>query len=265
MAARRRRKSPARTSYVVIGTSAGGSTALARIFKDLPEDFPAAVLIVLHVGSGGADWLPERLKRSGHMNVKVAEEGERILQGQAYVAPAGTHLEIRRGRVVLGGGPVEQHSRPSIDALFRSAAAAFGDRAVGVILTGMLKDGTAGLRMIHDAGGLTIVQNPEHAEAADMPRNAMRNLPVDYCLDLPEIGPVLELMVRRTGSNSKRVLETGLASALRLMRDRARLFAKVYNISDRNAKTRSFLKAEITALDREIVRLREMLPARAPS
>lgn len=198
------------------------------------------------------------------MQVKLAEAGERILPGKAYVAPAGTHLEIRRGRVVLGTGPVEQHVRPAIDALFRSAAA-LGPHVVGVVLTGMLRDGTAGLRMIHEAGGITIVQNPEHAEHPDMPRSAMRDLPVDYCLDLPEIGPVLELMVRRTGSNSHEVLETGLASALRLMKERARLFAKVYRLSQQNPKTLSFLRTEITALDRDLARLRRMLPARSPS
>jgi two-component system, chemotaxis family, protein-glutamate methylesterase/glutaminase len=260
MAARRRPRARSRRSLVVVGASAGGVSALTRIFKDLPEHFPAAILVVLHVRRDGRSWLPEQLTRSGHLPVKLAEDGERCLQGRAYVAPAGTHLEIRKGRIVLGSGPEENYAQPSIDALFRSAAESFGDRTIGVVLTGMLRDGTAGLRMIQEAGGITIVEDPASAEHPDMPRNAMRNLPVDYCLDLSEIGPVLELMVRRTGSHSHRVLETGLASSLRLLKDRVRLFGKVYRQSRRNSKTRAFLKAAITALDRDVARIREMLP-----
>jgi two-component system chemotaxis response regulator CheB len=132
------------------------------------------------------------------MPVKLAQDGERILQGTAYLAPAGTHLPVRNKRIELGSGPREQYARPAIEALFRSAAADLGRRVVGVILTGMLRDGTLGLRAVRDAGGITIVQNPREAEAGDMPKNAMRD--VDYCLNLSEIGPVLDLLVRRAGS-----------------------------------------------------------------
>ena len=257
----RRRGRAEPPSYIVIGTSAGGSEALSRIFKDLPPDFPGAVLVVMHVPSGGNKMLlPDRLKRIGHLPVTSARDGERIRQGVTYVAPPDKHLLVENDRIRLGSGPYEQHVRPAIDALFRSAAAAFGPRAIGVILTGMLADGTIGLRAIRDAGGITIVQNPEGAEAGDMPRNAMRGLGVDYCLELSEIGPLLDLLVRRAGSHTQGVLETGLASALRLMKERVRLLARLYAQSRGNPKTETFLAAEIAALDRDVAGIQDLIP-----
>jgi len=188
----------------------------------------------------------------GHIPVKVVEDGEPIAQGTAYVAPAGTHLLVDGTRLRLGTGAREQHVRPAIDVLFRSAASALGRRAIGVILTGMLSDGAIGLRAIRDAGGITIVQNPDEAEEGDMPRNAMVGLDVDYCLELGEIGPLLDLLVRRAGPHKEGILETGLASAVRLMKDRAQLLAKLYAQSRGNPKTAGFLRAEIAALQQNI-------------
>ncbi len=125
----------------------------------------------------------------------------------------------------------------------------------------MLKDGTAGLRAVRDAGGITIVQNPEQAEEGEMPRSAMTDLNVDYCLELPEIGPVLDLLVRRAGSHKEGVLETGLASSVRLMRQRVRLLSKLFAQSRDNPRTSHFLKAEISALERDIERIRRLIPA----
>ena len=252
-------------SYIVIGTSAGGFAALSRIFKHLPVDFPGAILIVMHVSSNGGFWLTERLARVGHIEVKLAQHGESVRQRTAYIAPPGTHMLVREGRIRLGVGPREQHSRPSIDVLFRSVAAEYGPRVVGVILTGMLKDGTAGLRSVREAGGITVVQDPTGAEHGDMPRNAMDGLEVDYCLALDEIGPLLELLVRRAGSLKRGVLETGLASSIRLMKDRARLLAKLSAQSERNPRTMEFLDAECAALERDIDRVRRMLPTRNPA
>jgi two-component system chemotaxis response regulator CheB len=249
-------------SYVVIGTSAGGVSALTQIFKDLPAEFPGAVLVVLHVAAGwSTQRLAELLTRAGQLTAKVAEDGEPIRQGVAYVAPPDTHMLVEGERLRLGQGPREQHSRPAIDALFRTAAAAFGRRVIGVVLTGMLNDGAIGLRAVRDAGGITIVQNPESAEAGEMPRSAMENLGVDYCIELSEIGPLLELLVRRAGGYKQGVLETGLASALRLMKDRATLLAKLYAQSRNNPKTAAFLVSEIAALDHELALVRELIGA----
>jgi two-component system chemotaxis response regulator CheB len=237
--------------------------ALSRVFKDIPPNFPGAILVVLHVHEAQAmKWLSELLASVGHVPIKVAQEGETIEQGTAYVAPAGTHLLMNEGRIELGSGPAEQRFRPAIDALFRSAAKAFGPRVIGVILTGLLRDGALGLRAIHDAGGITVVEDPASAFAAEMPRNALEGLSVDYCLDLSEIGPLLDLLVRRAGSTKKGVLETGLASSVRLMKDRLRLLGKLERQSRNNPKTARFIQAEILALEREIVALQRLIPSR---
>lgn len=255
-----RNQSP-KPTYVVIGTSAGGVVALSRLFKDIAPSFPGAILVVLHVQQARQmQWLSELLVSLGRIPVKVAEEGENIEQGMAYIAPAGTHLLVKGGRIQLGAGPVEQRFRPSVDALFRSAAEAFGPRVIGVVLTGMLQDGTRGLRAIHDAGGITIVEDPATAFAPEMPRNAMQELNVDYCLDLSEIGPLLDLLVRRAESTKKGVLETGLASSVRLMKDRLQLLGKLQKQSQRNPKTAGFINAEIAALEREIVSIQRLIP-----
>ncbi len=252
-----------RPSFVVIGTSAGGANALVRVFKSLPAGFPGAVLVVIHVApERNLGWLAEHLTRAGQLAVKVAEDGEPVEQGTAYLAPADTHLLVEADHLRLGRGPLEQHSRPAIDALFRSAAAAFGRRLIGVILTGMLRDGAAGLRHVRDAGGITIVQNPESAEEGEMPRSAMEGLSVDYCIDLAEIGPLLELLVRRAGPYKEGFLETGLASALRIMKDRAALLAKLYAQSRGNPRTSAFLASEIAALDRELASVRQLIATR---
>jgi two-component system chemotaxis response regulator CheB len=250
-----------RPSYIVIGTSAGGVEALSQIFKNLAPDLPAAVLVVLHVGHGREmHWLVERLTRVGRVPVKVAEDGELIRQGTAYVAPSSTHLFTDGAHIKLGNGPPEQGARPSIDVLFRGLASTFGPRVIGVILTGMLRDGSVGLRAVHEAGGVSIVQDPGDAAAPDMPRNAMRDLDVDYCLNLSEIAPLLDLLVRRAGSHKQGVLETGLATSLRLMKDRVQLLNKLYAQSGRNSKTLQFLEAELLGLNSELASIQEMLP-----
>ena len=250
-----------RPSYVVIGTSAGGVTALSKLFKDIPEDFPGAILIVIHVHEQRSLLpLADVLKRAGRIPVKVAEDGEVIRQGAAYIAPASTHLLVEGDHLKLGTGPLEQRVRPAVDVLFRSAARVLGPRVIGVILTGMLRDGTAGLRAVHDAGGITVVQNPRDAEAPGMPASAMADLGVDYCLNLAEIAPALDLLVRRAGSLKKGVFETGLATALRLMEERTRLLKRLYTQSRGNPNTAQFLEAEITSLDRELQRLHGLVP-----
>ena len=260
---REARNQAAGPSYVVIGASAGGGEALSEVFKSLPQDFPGALLMVLHVRElGGMSWLAERLMHLGHLPVKVAEDGDAIRQGTAYIAPSSTHLLADGDRIRLGTGPPEQRSRPAIDVLFRSAAETLGRQVIGVILTGMLRDGTRGLAAVRDAGGITVVQDPRGAMHGDMPRNAMRNLDVDYCVALPDIGPLLDLLVRRAGSRKRAILETGLVSSVRQMKDRVLLLRRLDAQSRRNPKTARFLEAEIAALDREIGVIRRLIPRR---
>ena len=207
-------------------------------------------------------WLAQLLKSLGRLPVKVAEDGEVIRQGTAYIAPAGTHLLAKGSdHIELGTGPSEQHARPAVDVLFRSVAKMFGQRVIGVILTGLLQDGALGLRAVGDAGGITIVQDPEGAESPAMPRAAMQALNVDYCVDLPDIGPLLDLLVRRAGSMEGGVLETGLASSIRVMKDRLRLLTRLQEQSRRNPKTAAFIDGEIASLRLEIADIQRQIPA----
>jgi two-component system chemotaxis response regulator CheB len=266
MAAPQKQSQPAVVpeTFIVIGTSAGGLAALSEIVKKLPADLPAAVLVVRHViGHPAESAVPQHLMRVGHLPVKIAEEGETIRQGTIYIAPSGRHLraEADDGHVRLSTDPPAQRARPSIDVLFDSAANAFGSRVIGVILTGRLRDGALGLRAVAAAGGITIVQNPEGAEQAEMPRAAMADLAVDYCLELSEIGPLLELLARRVSSNDHSVLESGLASTVRMMKDRVQLLAKLYAQSRGNPKTERFLEAEMAALRQDMTEIQRLIPA----
>jgi two-component system chemotaxis response regulator CheB len=178
---------------VVIGASAGGVAALQRLVRDLPADLPAAVLIVLHVGA--SSHMAALLGRAGPLPVAQAENGEPIKRGRIYVAAPGLHLLLHDNHVLLRRGPRENLARPAIDPLFRSAACTFGARVIGVVLTGSLNDGTAGLRAIKRCGGIAVAQDPADAAAPDMPRNAQRHIDLDYRLPLAAMG---ELLTRLT-------------------------------------------------------------------
>jgi hypothetical protein len=147
----------------------------------------------------------------------------------------------------------------TINRLFTSAAQSYGKQVIGVILTGLLKDGTEGLRAVHNAGGVTMVQDPLEAEYPDMPTNAMEKLPVTFCLNLADIGPALELLVRRSTQ-----FETGLEVAIRTLRDRTALLVRLAKQSGRNPGTRSFLENELASLKREIESIDSLLKASLP-
>lgn len=176
---------------VVIGTSAGGVEALHELAKGLQPDLPAAIFVVLHVPPTGPSVLPEILNRSGLIAAHHAVDGELIVNGRIYVAPPDHHLLIEHGRTRVVRGPKENRVRPAVDPLFRSAAYTYGTRVIGVVLTGGLDDGTAGLAAIKRRGGLTIAQDPEEALYPGMPRSALENVGVDYCLPLAAIAPLI--------------------------------------------------------------------------
>src|SRR5436190_15696243 len=148
---------------VVIGTSAGGIEALQQVARGLPADLPATVLIVIHLPPRSPGLLPRILSRAGPLPAAHAEDGEEIRRGRIYVAPAGFHMLLDDGRIRLVAGARENLHRPAIDPLFRSAAVSHGRRVTGVVLTGALDDGTAGLRAIKRCGGVTVVQDPAEA------------------------------------------------------------------------------------------------------
>jgi two-component system chemotaxis response regulator CheB len=183
-------------NIVVVGASAGGVPALQDLVSRLPADLAAAVFIVLHIPVYGDTRLPEILDRAGPLLVKIPQSGERASAGTIYVAPNDHHLVFERQRIRLTRGPRENRVRPCIDVTFRSAAVEFGPQVVGVVLTGMLDDGTAGLWAIKDQGGIAMVQDPATADAAGMPESAIRHVRIDHVLGVPEIAERIVALTR---------------------------------------------------------------------
>ena len=164
---------------VVIGASAGGVDALQELVRDLPAEFPAAVLVVLHVASTGTSVLPQILARQGPLPAAFATDREQLRRGQIYVAPADHHMLVHDGHIELTQGPRENGHRPAIDPLFRSAARVGGPRTIGVVLSGLLDDGASGLAFIKACGGGALVQDPDDALFPSMPKAAMALVHVD--------------------------------------------------------------------------------------
>lgn len=180
---------------IVIGTSAGGLEALRTIVSGLPGDLPAAVLIVMHTSPQGPYLLPQILERSGPLKVESTVEGAQIERSKIYVAPPDHHLLVAGERLRLVRGPKENRARPAVDPLFRTAAAAYGSRLVGVILTGMLDDGTAGLSAVRQRGGIAVVHDPADALYSSMPESALRYVGSDFTEPLLGIAPLLKRLV----------------------------------------------------------------------
>ena len=189
---------------IVIGASAGGVQALLTLVQQLPRDLRAAVLIVLHIPADHPSLLPTILARDAALPVAHAENNERIEPGRIYVAPPDQHLLLDKQRIKLVHGPKENLHRPSIDALFRSAARWAGPRTIGVVLTGARDDGTAGMRAIQQRGGITIVQDPAEAAFPSMPMSVMQDIKVDYSVPLREIAPLLGRLARQTAEEEGR-------------------------------------------------------------
>ena len=183
---------------VVVGASAGGIPTLKELVSLLPADFPAAMFIVLHVSRSAESLLPQILSRSAKLPVSFAEDEGEVRTGNIYVAPPDLHLLVENNRMRLVRGPRENRHRPAIDVLFRSAAWTFGPRVAGVVLTGFLDDGAAGLWAIKNCGGVTIVQDPADALHHDMPVNAARTIDVDYILPVAQIAPQLVRLASET-------------------------------------------------------------------
>ncbi len=182
---------------IVIGASAGGIAAVEQLVAKLPATLPAAVFVVVHISRESRGYFAEIFNRAGKLNAALAQNHEPITRGRIYVAPPDLHLLIMDGEVRLSRGPRENGTRPAIDRLFRTAASVCGPRVIGVLLTGILSDGTAGLQAIKAAGGLAVVQDPADARFGDMPRHALEAVPVDAVLPLAAIP---EYLYRHTDS-----------------------------------------------------------------
>jgi two-component system, chemotaxis family, protein-glutamate methylesterase/glutaminase len=175
---------------IVVGASAGGVHALRTLASGLPADLPCPLLVVLHIGPHPSV-LPQLLSRTGPLPARSAVADERIEPGHIYVAPPDHHMLVSGETILLTRGPKAHHSRPAVDPLFLSAALARGPGAVGVVLTGMLDDGTSGLQAIKRCGGVAVVQDPAQAYAPSMPRSALDNVDVDHCVGLARLPALL--------------------------------------------------------------------------
>lgn len=172
---------------IVIGSSAGGVDALCRLCAALPADLPATVLVAQHLSPSARSLLPQLLDRAGPLPAMTPADGQAIERGHIYVASPDHHLLLRPGKVLVRRGPYENRTRPAINPLFRSAALAYGSRVTGVVLTGLLDDGTDGLIAIKAAGGTSVVQDPDDAEWPSMPRNAVNRDHVDLVVPLRDL------------------------------------------------------------------------------
>lgn len=179
----------------VIGASAGGFRAVSQVIKELPTDINAAFMVVIHSSFGEPSRLAENLDRASNINVVSSEHNMPIEAGKVYFSIPNHHLFVENGVILHSHGPRENMFRPSIDVLFRSAAVAYGNQCVGVLLTGRLHDGTVGLNAIKRCGGISIIQNPETAEYPDMPTSAKDFVKIDYISDIEDMSNlILDIM-----------------------------------------------------------------------
>lgn len=185
-------------NIIVVGASAGGIDALKKLLAPLPADLDAAIFIVWHMAPSVRGVLPQILHSVTPLAVSHALDGELIQHNRIYVAPPDHHLLLEGGRVRLTRGPKENRFRPAIDPLFRSAALSYGNRVMGVILSGALDDGTAGLWTIKERGGLALVQDPAEAESPSMPESAIRQVAVDYILPVAQLAAQLVKLTAQT-------------------------------------------------------------------
>lgn len=182
-------------NIIVIGGSAGSIEALKLLLATLPPTLPAALFVVVHLSADSPGMLPNILEYNSQLPVLTATDQLPIRTGHIYVAPPDHHLLLEAGWMRVTHGPKENRFRPAVDPLFRSAAYAFGAQTIGVILSGMLDDGTAGLWAVKDRGGIAVVQDPSDALYPSMPENALRYVAVDYRLRVNDMAARLEQLV----------------------------------------------------------------------
>jgi two-component system chemotaxis response regulator CheB len=180
-----------------VGASSGGIDALKVIVGGLPADLPAAVLVVVHISPDSPRLLADILNRAGPLPCQYAQDQDVIHRGHIYLAPPNYHLLVEPARLRVVQGPKENRARPAVDPLFRSAAAVYGPQTVGVILSGDLNDGTAGLMAVKRVRGIAIIQDPTDALYPSMPRSALRAVEVDYVVPLAEMASILRQVIHQ--------------------------------------------------------------------
>lgn len=191
---------------VVIGASAGGLNALMEMVQTLQKGLDVAYCIVLHLSRKGiGDFIVHRLKQVTSMHCSLVVDGAPIKKDNIYIARPNQHMLVKDNKFILGAGPEENRFRPSIDVLFRSAAVAYSSHAIGIILSGMLDDGTSGMWAIKRSGGSCVVQDPNQAEYPDMPVSVINNMEVDHVATLEEIGPLVAEIIKHKKGRKKPV------------------------------------------------------------
>ena len=187
----------ANRDIVAIGTSAGGFEALLFLAKGFPRNFPASVLVTIHLPLQFRSSLDEILTRAGPLSATFANEGEVKKTGRIYIAPPGRHLLVDGEQLWLGTGPRENNARPAIDPMLRSVAVCCGNRAVGIVLTGSLGDGASGLWAVNQTGGVTVVQDPKDAAFPEMPETALKRMEPDHVTQLSDMPGLLASLVHQ--------------------------------------------------------------------
>lgn len=206
---------PSPSHLIVIGTSAGGMAALTRLVAQLPATLPAAVLVVQHLAPDAAgEPLVARLAAHTDLRCQLATNGAPLAAGHLYLAPPDRHLLVKDQHLLVTKGPRENSYRPAADSLFRTAAVEYDSCVIGVVLTGMLHDGTAGLDFVKRCGGTTVVQ--ADAEFASMPESALRQVAIDYAVPLAEMGSLLLELVRAAPAASPAELAAHIPADLKL-------------------------------------------------
>lgn len=181
---------------IVIGVSSGGMNAMKTMFPLLPKEFNIPIIIVQHISANSENLWIRLLNDKSNLEIKEADEKEKIEHGKIYIAPPNYHLLVEKNKTFsLSIDERVNFARPSIDVLFESAAEAYKNKLIGVILTGSNNDGTKGLKLIKEYGGLTIAQDPSTAESSFMPASAIAAMQVDYILSLEGI---INLLIKLT-------------------------------------------------------------------
>lgn len=199
-------KSEAIRNIVTIGASAGGITAVSRLVSTFNDDLDAAVFIVIHLARNSmVDVVLNTIQKNTAMKCVIPSDGQLIENRTIYLAPADYHMLVEKGKISIVRGAYENHWRPAIDVLFRSAAANYDSCVTGVILTGLLDDGTSGMYAIKRSGGLCMVQDPNEAEFPDMPNNVLQNMEVDYEVSIGDMGYILSDLFSREACDASDV------------------------------------------------------------
>jgi two-component system chemotaxis response regulator CheB len=190
---------------LAIGTSAGGFDALRFLAGNFSHDFPASVVVTIHLSNQFRSELDAILTQAGQLPASFAVDGEKLEKSHIYIAPTERHLIIESGRLRLGSGPRENNARPALDPLFRSAALCCGQRCVGAVLTGTLGDGASGLKALKQSGGITVVQDPSDAAYAEMPTTALLRSQPNHVVGLAGMPALFEKLVREPAGEAKPV------------------------------------------------------------